>query len=671
MGSYDNVAVGMVDPSDVDIKSCKQMAEYFYQSSYPSNSAFWQQGFVDKRFKVGDQGFMGMLFGEDEYFANRRYFFNYLLRNINMVGGNQRRNRKSTITLPLHDNDALCDDYNAVLKWCEGRDGFPEYFSEAFEGSITTGLNLLNLYIDYTNDPISGDLLTSVVDYNNILLDPNWRKMDFSDLGFAWRRTWNSKERTKCLLPGRDKEIDKLQHSNIKDGRFPLQAELLNLDTSRLFPYDEIHYRTTRKAKMIVDPFSGEAVEWEDEDDDKDMMKKVLSQQPWLKVKTMDVPTVKLIIMIGSKVFYHGQNLLGIDQYPFAPMVCYREPDMQSYAWRQFGLIRNGRSAQYLYNLRKIIEMDILQSQINSGWIYPTDVVVDPKAFRQKGQGFLVPLKSGHLPSEIQRIDPPAIPQSMLEISRSLQQDIMQIAGVNEELLGSAEDDKPGILSMLRQGAGLTTLQSVLDKADYTQKIYGKLRLEAVRKNFSKGKVTGILGKAPHANFFSSVAQKYSIEVGDGNYSQTQRQKELQQLLYFKEIGMPIADKSIMRAAIICNKDQVIKEMEEQSQSQNQMQQQQAQIQAASEQAKIQNTQAKSQTEMARARDLMVSSQERIAKIHDIEAKAEATQMESDLNLVKLAMELEDVQFNQIKSAFDFAQAVKMANQPQNQLTPV
>jgi hypothetical protein len=663
MGAYDNVAVGMVDPTDVDSKNAKQLAEYFYQSSYPSNSAFWQQGFVDKRFKVGDQGFMGMLFGDEEYFANRRYFFNYILRNINMVGGNQRRNRKSTITLPLHENDALCDDYNAVLKWCEGRDGFAEYFSEAFEGAITTGLNLLNLYIDYTNDPISGDLCTSVVDYNNILLDPNWRKMDFSDLGFGWRRTWNSKERTKCLLPGRDKEIDKLQASNIKDGRFPLQAELLNLDTSRLFPYDEIHYRTTRKAKMIVDPFSGEAVEWEeDKDEVKDALKQILAQQPWLKVKTMDVPTVKLIIMIGSKVMYHGQNLLGIDSYPFVPMVCYREPDMQSYAWRQFGLVRNSRSAQYLFNLRKIIEMDILQSQINSGWIYPTDVVVDPKAFRQKGQGFLVPLKSGHLPSEIQRIDPPAIPQSMIEISKSLQMDIMQICGVNEELLGSAEDDKPGILSMLRQGAGLTTLQSVLDRADYTQKIYGKIRMEAFRKNFSKGKIAGILGKQPHQNFFSSVAQKYSIDVGDGNYSQTQRQKELQQLLYFKEIGMPIADKSIMRAAIICNKDQVIKEMEEQAQGQQQMQQQQAQMQAQKDQADIMTKYAKARRDIAGEADLQASSTEKLAKVEEIHAGAEQKRAAADLDMLKLMISLEDMEFAQLRSNLELAQIIKQQN---------
>ena len=52
----------------------------------------------------------------------------------------------------------------------------------------------------------------------------------------------------------------------------------------------------------------------------------------------------------------------------------------------------------------------------------------------------------------------------MIELSRALAEDITKISGVNEELLGSATDDKAGILSMLRQGASLTTLQTILTK---------------------------------------------------------------------------------------------------------------------------------------------------------------------------------------------------------------
>jgi hypothetical protein len=660
-GGY-NLGIGYIDPGDVSAKNLKQMKDEFYQSNYPGNSALWSQGFIDKRFKVGDQGLYGWATGNNYNQNAYRYFFNLIRRHINMICGYQRKNRKSTITLPLHgDDDALADDYNAVLRWSEDRDGFQEYLSQAFEGSCDTGMTLLYLYPDYTLDPISGDLFTDCVSYNNFLIDQYFRKQDLTDCNGIWRRRWTSKEGAKALLPGYAKEIDKMKPGGMKDGRFPVQAELQNLSLNNLFTYDEFHYRTTREATIILDPYSGEAVEWDqDETDEDDMMERTLAQQPWLQVKKMQVPTVKLCISLGDKELYDGPNLLNIDSYPCVPSMCYYEPDVTNYAWRCMGVIRNLRDPQFLYNMRKVIELEILQSQINSGWIFPVDAVTDVKAFRQSGQGFLVPLKAGHLPNEVQRIEPAAIPQSLLELSASLSEDITKISGVNEELLGAATDDKSGILSMLRQGAGLTTLQTIFDKLDYTQRLYGKIRLQAIRKNFSKGKIRNILGHEADPRFWTSHSQKYSIAVEEGNYSTSQRQMELQQLLHFKELGMGIADKSILRAAFITNKREVIADMEEQNQQQAQAQQAEAQQKAQLDQSKVMQAFAKSKLDLAK-------EQETYAKIEEIGASAEHKEMESDLNLVKLAMELEDVQFNQLKNAFDLAQAMKQANQPQTQ----
>lgn len=668
MASYDNgkFSLGYVDPTDTGSKNLKQMMDHYYQTAYPANAAFWQQGSIDKRFKVGDQSLWSMIYGDNNYYQARRFFFNLIRRHINMICGYQRKNRKSTVTVPLHQDDGLSDDYNTVLKWSEERDGFQEYLSQSFEGACDTGAGLLHLYPDYTLDPISGDLFTDQVAYNNFLIDPYFRKQDLSDCGFIWRRRWVSKTQAKSLLPGHAKEIDKMRPGGMKDGRFPLQVELLNVNSNELFTYDEFHYRSTREATIILDPKSGEAVEWEeDEEDAADIMERTLAEQPWLMIKKTQVPTVKLGICLGDKILYHGANLLNIDAYPFVPTLCYHEPDIQSYAWRMQGIVRNLRDAQYLYNMRKVIELDILQSQINSGWIYPVDAVVDPKAFRQSGQGFLVPLKAGRLPSEIQRIDPPGIPQSMMELSQSLSEDITKISGVNEELLGAATDDKSGILSMLRQGAGLVTLQTIFDKLDYSQRLYGKIRLQAIRKNFSKGKIKNILGKEAHPNFFSSHSMKYSIGVEEGNYSASQRQTELQQLLHFREIGMPIADKSILRAAIITNKDEVIADMEEQQQQQAQSQQAQSQVEEKKSNADIMLKYSQAKSHLAKEKESMASAQEKIANIRDIQASAQHKEVESDLNLVKLAMELEDVQFNQIKQAFELAQSMKTANQEQ------
>lgn len=671
MGSYENQAgfsLGYVDPTDAGNVNLKAMCDQFYLSSYPQNSSYWIQGSIDKRFKAGDQTLNSMIYGDNNYYQSRRFFFNMILRHINMIGGYQRKNRKSTITIPINDTDQLADDYNKVLKWSEDRDGFQEYFSQSFEGGLDVGSNLLHLYPDYTLDPISGDLFTDSVSYNNYLIDPYYRKMDLTDCSFIWRRRWLNKNAAKSLLPGRSKEIDKMRAGGAKDGRFPLQAELLNLATNRLFAYDEVHYRTTREATIVLDPKSGEAVEWEeDEEDQEGMMEQVLQQQPWLITKKVQVPTVKLILKLGDHILYHGANLLNIDAYPFVPHHCYHMPDIQSYAWRQFGVVRNLRDAQYLYNMRKVIELDLLQSQVQNAWIYPVDAVVDPKAFRQTQNGCLIPLKAGRLPSEIQRLEPQGIPQSVIELSRSLSEDITKISGVNEELLGSATDDKAGILSMLRQSAGIVTLQGILDKSDYTQRLYGKIRLQAIRKNFSKGKITSILGREPDPRFFTSHSLKYSVAVEEGNYSTSQRQMELQQLLHFREIGVPIANKSIVRAAFITNKKQVEQDMQEEMQQQQQAQQAQAQQEEKKLNAEQMTKYAKSRVDLAREKDLMASAQERLAKISEIQSETEHKKTEADLNLVKMMIELEDMDHANFKASWEMAQAIKAANEVQEQ----
>jgi hypothetical protein len=656
-------SLGFIDPSDVQAKDLKQMMDHFYESNYTTNSTYWLQGAIDKRFKVGDQQLYSQFYGSNSQNV-QKFFFNLIRRHINMICGFQRKNRKTTITMPQNDNDdPLADDYNKVMRWCDDRDGFQEYLSQSFEGACDTGETLLHLYPDYTFDPISGDLFTDAVAYNNYLIDSYTRKQDLSDCNGIWRRRWTSKQMAKVLIPGFAKEIDKMKPGGMKDGRFPLQAELQNVAINNLFTYDEFYYRTTRPGQIILDPKTGEASEWEDdESEDADMMKQVLRQQPWLKVRKVEIPTVKLVIKLSDKIVYHGKNLLGIDQYPFIPTQCYIEQDIQAYAWRKQGIIRNLRDSQFLYNMRKVIELQLLQSSLNAGWIYPVDVVPDAKCFRQTsgGDGFLIPLKAGHMPNEIMRIEPVSIPQSLIELSNSLAEDITKISGVNEELLGSATDDKSGILSMLRQGAGLTTLQTIFDKLDYTQRLYGKIRLSAIRKNFSKGKIRNILGHDADPRFWTSHSQKYAIAVEEGNYSTTQRQMELQQLLHFKELGMQIADKSIIRAAFITNKRQVIADMEEQQKQQSDQQQQQAQQQAQIDQAKMAESMAKVQLNQAKVIETH-------ANVHKIQAMAAHEEYEADLNLVKLAMELEDVQFNQIREAFELAQAMKTANQQEQQ----
>ena len=303
--------------------------DYFYQSNYTVGAACWQQQNIDLMFKVGNQGLYNAMYGQG-FQQSQKFFLNLIMRHISMVCGFQRRNRKSTITMPLReDDDPLADDWNAVLKWCEDRDGFQEYLSQSFEGAATVGNNWLFMYLDYAKDAVSGDLFTDAVSFNNVLVDQYFRKQDLSDCNGVWRRRWTSPEGAGLLLPGYEDELKKIRPQGMKDGRFPIQAELQNVAVNNLFTYDEFHYRSTREATMIIDPKTGESPEWEPDDDaPEDELNQVLREQPWLKVKKMQIPTVKLVLSLGDKIVYHGKNLLGIDSYPCVPTLFYHEPDI-------------------------------------------------------------------------------------------------------------------------------------------------------------------------------------------------------------------------------------------------------------------------------------------------------------------------------------------------------
>src|SRR5207237_2560942 len=171
-----------------------------------------------------------------------------------------------------------------------------------------------------------------------------------------------------------------------------------------------------------------------------------------------------------------------------------------------------------------------------------------------------------------------------------------------------------------------------------------------------------ILGHEADQRFFTSHSQKYSITVEEGNYSTTQRQTELQQLLHFRELGIPIPNKSIMRAAFITNKRQIIQDMEEEQQQQMQQAQQQAQQQERIDDAKIMDLAAKARVSMAKEQDLIASSHERMAKIEDLSADAVYKSSKADLEMVKTMIELEDMDLQNLRANLELAEYIKGVN---------
>lgn len=645
--------------------------EAFYAESITINQSFWSEGDTDLRFLMGDQSVWSDLYGSMRANRRRQFTFNRIQRTINMIDGHQRRNRKSTIAVPLEngDNDTA-DQFTKVLMHVYKRDDISETISSAFRGAITTGMNLLQVWVDYRTDPVSGNIRVDNRSFNEFLIDPYFKKPDLSDCNALWTRKYLTKRECISLIPDQVDEILSIignSNGTGRDGKFQFEPESYNYGMKNLLTYDEFYYRDYRTQKMLVDTQTGETLEWKSQDED--ALRQYLSLYPQVTVIEQDIPTVLMAIVIEGKVIYHGPNPLGIDKYPFVPVLAYYYPQSPYFPWRIQGVVRSLRDPQFLFNRRKIIELDILESQVNSGFKYKENALVNPKDIFLQGQGRGLALKEEAQMTDVEQIVPPSIPPSMIELSNLLGKEIQEISGINEELLGSATDDKAGILSMLRQGAGLTTLQVLFDQLDQSQKLLGDIVLEVIQNTFTPGKVKNILeGEEPLPQFYNKAFGKYHAVIEEGLNTATQKQMNFAQLLELRQAGIQIPDDLLLEASTIQNKKKLVDTMQANAQQQQQMQQQQAEIAMQEIQARIKAAEASAQANQGLGLERISRVQENQALAEERKAQAQRDEDTALLEKIKAFKELESLDISHIKELIQMANYIKsLDNQNYNQ----
>lgn len=647
---------------DERYKGLLSRMEAFYSESININQSFWSEADTDLRFYLNDQSLWNDLYGNLPANRARQFCFNRIMRTVNMISGYQRRNRKSTVAIPIENGDNhTADQFSKILMHINRTGGVLETISEAFLGALIGGMNFLQVWMDYREDPVSGTIKVDNLPYNYFLVDPYFKKSDLSDCNELWTRKFLTKREIISLLPAYTDEILGLMpndYGNAKDGKFQFAAESYNYGYKQLMTYDEFYHRDFRTQKCIVDTQTGETMEWKLNDDDK--LRAFLQQHPTLTITEQEIPTHKVAIVVQGKVMYYGPNPMGLDKYPFVPVMSYYHPESPYFPWRIQGVVRGLRDAQYLYNRRRIIELDILESQVTSGFKYKENALVNPMDIFLSGQGRGIALKANAQMTDVEQIQPPQVPPSMIQLSELLAKEVEQISGINEELLGSASDDKAGILSMLRQGAGLTTLQILFDNLDHAQKQVGEIMVELIQTNYTPGKVQKILsGEQPAPQFYNEAFGKYGIVIEEGLNTPTQKQMNFAQLLDLREKGVPIPDTVLIEQSTLQEKKKLTDALEQQQQQQQQMAQQQQQLQMQEIQSKIQLAQARATADQGLGVERLSRVQENQALAQERKAKAHHDEDEALLAKIRALKELENLDVAHIKELINIANLLK------------
>lgn len=620
---------------------------FFYDRCATPTQQYWIEADKDSQFYAGYQSLFDGAYGGVPILKRNTVNFPVIRPMIELIGGHQRKNRKSIVAIPVRNgDDYTADQYTKVLMDWQRRERVLETISDAFTGSLITGMNLLTLSLDFRDDPISGDLKLGLDSYNSFMIDPFFRKMDFSDCTGIWKRSFQTREDILSLWPEHRETIMQLMPATAQDGKFSWMPENFSDAIGNKFVYDEFYYRAYRTKKMVIDIETGEKTEY---DGDDEFLHKVIKKSPQLEVIETEAPTVKLGIVCQGKVLYDDIQPLGIDEYAVIPMLTYYMPELPYYEWRIQGLTRALRDPQLYFNRRKTTEMDILESQRNSGIMMKANALVDPESAFERGQGKPLVLKDNAQMTDVQILPAPQIPPSHFQLSESLLNLCNRIAGITEENQGLGSDDIAGVVQMMRQAAGQQSQQRLFDQLDLSCYLLGSRALKAIQKNYTPGKIKQIIGEQPAPQFYNKAFGVYDISIQDGVNTQTQRQMEFSQLFYLRQAGIPIPDESLIEAATLQNKKELLDNIAKSKQAQQQQAQAQSQLQQQQIQAEIRMATARAHADEG-------LGYERLAKVETNKAQAKSAEQKAGhehdaalLNLVKALKELQSVDLAQLE----------------------
>ena len=630
----------------------------------------WYEADVDQRFCMSDQDIWGLIFPGVATYRRKMFNFNIINPIIQAISGQQRQNRKSTVVTPVHASNQKTSDQLTKVLYHIHKDGAYQVYSDCFEqGALIQGLGFLSIYRTMVDDPISGDIKTRYIDMKSCLFDPYFRKRDMSDCRFFHTRQFFDKKECALLYSEFADQIMELPPGSSKDDRFYYMPEVYQIQFPNLVAFDEYWYLASREAEYMIDIETEECQEFNGDIEDKYVITKQFNKRIKFIKKTR--PTVRRTIILNDKVLVDEPNPYGLDRYSYVPCVGYFSPDTAYYAYKFRGVVRDMRDAQYLFNRRKVADLDILESQ-QQGLKVRQGALVTPDDGMNAGNGRMLVYKKDAQPSDIEQMQ--IVPPSpvMLQMEEMLMNVAYRIAGIDPAAMGIEVDDKAGIISMMRQAATARNLQRLFDQFDEFQQLAGDIMCEMVQKLYTYGKVKQIIGEEPTAEFDNKAFFKYGCKVVQAPLTETQQQLELAQILHLRELfGDAVPADEIIECMTIQNKDRIIEKITKNQQAVAQQQQKMEALQMKQIEVDIQTKLSYAEAEKGLAAERFAKIRTDVAIAEDKLKRAHQEDTHSMLNVVRTLKELQGMDLDHVSKQLEMILSIKEATASQESQQPI
>ncbi len=245
------------------------------------------------------------------------------------LSGYQRQNKFDIIVGPKKGSTAMeakilsecvkgiCDDDNAQYE-----------ISDWFLQGVIKGLSWLGGYVDYSEDPIRGDLRLEALNPYDIYPDPNSNKYGMQDAGYVFKKLWMSVEQLRFAFPGKVDDINATEIVNPDDiiyGEGDEYREIADRSlikrNSEKIRVKECWYLKDKEVHYLSDP-SGQVLEFTGTDKE---VRDITAIRPDVNVVKRQKKILCLATTIGDTKLQDTENPIGrINRIPFIPFYAYR-----------------------------------------------------------------------------------------------------------------------------------------------------------------------------------------------------------------------------------------------------------------------------------------------------------------------------------------------------------
>lgn len=413
---------------------------------------------------------------------------NLIKKIVNLVSGLQRQNKAGIGLLPIEQSDEMTTEViSRVLKWILKQQSFEHKWSASFKDCVIGGLGWFKVDMDYSKDPLNGDIVGNHINLMDVLTDPNFNELDLSDCQYIIYHKEMEKGALKALYPDYEEEID--QCKNRVDDSIWSRFKGQKTRIIKKIPVIEYWHRKYEYVYFIVDEEKNLT-----RFDGKEKERKVLEKNGTNIVKRK-IGRIYLTITVGDNVIvYDGLNPLEVDTFPFIPLFGWYSASFTDWEYRVEGVVRDLKDINREKNKRRSQISAAVNKMPHSGFLVEENSIKDEGHLKNIGGkgGQIIKYRTGRRPPT--PFAPPQIPSSLIQLEQALTQDINQV-GVNPDLLGYiSESGTAGVTVQLRQKQGMTALQEIFDNQSQSLRNLGYLIVQLIVANFSQEKIVRILG---------------------------------------------------------------------------------------------------------------------------------------------------------------------------------